>query len=200
MCSGSEPQTITAGDSLAWTRALTDFPASAGWTLHYGAACTSPVANAITFDATTATDGTSYQVTVTPDQTAAWLPGRYLWSAFVTRDTPTAERHTLFRGSFTVLPDPAATAVALGHAQRTLTLIEAALEGRIPRGLEETTIDGQQITRIAILDLHTLRQKYRTEVMDLERAAAAAAGVRGASTLYVRFRNPRGPTGNFHAR
>ena len=187
-----EPSTITAGDSLAWSRTLTDYPASAGWTLHYGAACTSPVANALTFDATVAADDTSYQVTIAPEQTAAWLPGRYLWSAFVTRSAPTAERHTLFRGEFQVLPDPAATAVALGHAQRSLTLIEAALEGRIPRGLEETTIDGQQISRIRILDLHALRQKYRLEVMELERAASAAAGVKRSPMIYVRFRRPGG--------
>ena len=198
MCSATEePSTITAGDSLAWSRSLPDFPASDGWTLRYGAACTSPAAAAITFDAATAADGVGYAVALTPGQTASWPAGCYLWSAYVTRDTPTAERRTLFRGEFVVLADPASTAVALAHAQRTLKLIEDALESRIPLGLEDTTIDGQQITRIPIQDLYALREKYRDEVKDLERAASAAIGVKRPSTLYVRFRRPGGRC--FHA-
>ena len=132
-----------------------------------------------------------------PGDTATWLAGRYLWSAFVTRTAPTAERHTLFRGSFTVVADPAATAVALSHAQTALNLIEAALEGRIPRGLEDTTIDGQQITRIPIMTLHDLREKYIEEVKDLDRAAAAAAGLRRSLTIQIRFRRPGGPFHGF---
>ena len=190
MCSADpEPQTITAGDSLAWTRAFADYPASAGWTLSYGAA--GP--QAINFVATAATDGASYRVAVTPTATAGWLPGRYLWSAYVTRSTPTAERHTLCRGTFQVLPDPAATALALTHAQRALALIETALEGRIPRGLEDTTIDGQQITRIPIRDLYALKEKYRAEVANLERVAAAAAGVARCPRMRgTRFVKPGG--------
>ena len=31
----TEPTSITAGDSVAWTRSLSDYPASAGWSLAY---------------------------------------------------------------------------------------------------------------------------------------------------------------------
>ncbi len=197
MCSDSEPQSVTAGDSLAWSRTIAEYPPSAGWTLHYGAACTSP-ANALTFDATVAADGVTYQVALAPTVTAAWLAGRYVWSAYVTRNAPTAERYTLFRGSFVVVADPAATAVALTHAQTALNLIEAALEGRIPRGLEDTTIDGQQITRIPIMTLHDLREKYIAEVKDLDRAALAAAGVRRSPTIQIRFRRSGGRSHGFY--
>ena len=188
-CSAADtvPATITAGDSLAWSVTLSDYPASAGWTLNYGAACTSPQASAITFAAEA--NGDSYAVALDPDTTAEWLPGRYVWSAYITGN---GQRHTVARGLFEVLPDPAATAVALGHAQTALNLIQAALEGRIPRGLEDTTIDGQQLTRMPIRDLYDLGEKYRARVKNLERAAAAAAGIKPQTTIYVRFRRPGG--------
>ena len=73
------------------------------------------------------------------------------------------------------------------HAERMLALIEAALEGRIPRGLESTNIDGQQIDRIPIAQLHALRVKYRTERASEIAAANAAAGIRPRRTLSIRF-------------
>jgi hypothetical protein len=35
MTATSEPVRITAGDTVAWTKALPDYPASAGWVLKY---------------------------------------------------------------------------------------------------------------------------------------------------------------------
>lgn len=186
------PATISAGDSFAWPVALSDYPASAGWTLHLGAACTSPVGT-ILLDAQASGDG--YVFNVTAGTSAAWLPGRYLFALYVTGNG--GQRITVSRGSLQVIPDPAATAVALDHAQRALGLIEAALEGRIPRGLEDTTIDGQQINRMPIRELHDLREKYRAEVAGIERAAAAAAGIQPRTMIYVRFRRPGGTAGHF---
>ena len=76
------------------------------------------------------------------------------------------------------------------HAERMLALIEAALEGRIPRGLESTNIDGQQIDRIPIVQLETLRQKYRAERKGEIAAANAAAGIRPRRTIGIRFVRP----------
>lgn len=66
-----------------------------------------------------------------------------------------------------------------------LALIEAALEGRVPRGLESTTIDGQQITRIPIVQLHSLRQKYRAE-----RLNETALTTGRSRTIGIRFVRP----------
>jgi hypothetical protein len=57
------------------------------------------------------------------------------------------------------------------------------MEGRIPRGLEETIIDGQTLIRIAIPELSKLRDKYRAEVKAEQNAARVAAGQSSRPTL-----------------
>ena len=188
----SIPATISAGDSFAWPVALSEYPATSGWSLHLGAACTSPVGSFV-LDAQVS--GAGYAFNVTTGTSAAWLPGKYVFALYVTGNG--GQRITISRGTLQVLPDPAAVAVALDHAQRALNLIEAALEGRIPRGLEDTTIDGQQINRMPIRELHDLREKYRAEVAAIARATDAAAGIQPRTMIYVRFRRPGGSAGHF---
>ena len=180
----SFPATFPAGDSAAWPVSVADYPANAGWTLHLGAACTSPVVASFVVDAQAS--GAGYVFQIAAATSAAWKPGRYLFSLYVTGNG--GQRITVGRGQLSVLPDPAAQAVALDHAHRTLALIEAALERRIPAGMEETNIDGQMLGRIPTTVLSNLRDKYRAEVANLERVAAAAAGVPPQRTIYVRFR------------
>lgn len=176
MC--SEPTTITAGDTVSWSRSVAEYPAADGWALSYGVA--GPTSATV---GTTASGGANYTAVVSSTTTAGWLPGSYTWTAFVRRS---GERHTIARGAWQVLPNPAGEAEP-SHAQKTLDLIQAALENRIPRGLEETTIAGQQISRIPIADLFNLRQKYRAEVFNEQRAALAAAGVGVRRTIGVQF-------------
>jgi hypothetical protein len=73
------------------------------------------------------------------------------------------------------------------HAVRMLALIEAALEGRIPQGLELTIINGQNITRIPVSQLSVLRDKYLFEVQAEREAARIAAGLPSRRTTYARF-------------
>ena len=35
MTATTEPARVTAGDTIAWTKTLSDYPASAGWVLAY---------------------------------------------------------------------------------------------------------------------------------------------------------------------
>ena len=175
----SEPSQITAGDSLAWSLALSDYLPNAGWTLSY--ALTGPSTQRV--DAAASADGTSFVVAVPTATTAAWAPGSYLFTAFVSRGD---ERLTLYSRALEVLPNPLVGSPTT-HAQRSLALIQAALEGRIPRGLEETTIDGQMISRIPMTQLYDLKEKYQREVLAEQSAARSAAGVRRRQTVSVRF-------------
>lgn len=73
------------------------------------------------------------------------------------------------------------------HAARMLALIESALEGRIPAGLEYSTINGQSIARIPISQLSALRDKYYNEVVAERNAALAASGQGNRTTALARF-------------
>lgn len=181
----NEPSLITAGNSLAWFVSFPDYPPADGWTLSYD--LTGPTTQL----APTTVNGTGYQVAVLATTTAAWTPGDCLLTAFVSRSGG-AERHVLYSVAAQILPNPVAAAPST-HAQRCLALIEAAMEGRIPRGLEETTIDGQMISRSPMAQLFDLHEKYGAKVkVEQEAAACAAAGVQRRSQIVVRFRRPGG--------
>lgn len=50
------------------------------------------------------------------------------------------------------------------HASRTLALLEAAIEGRLPGGTASYSIGGRNIAKIPLAELHSLRLKYKQEV------------------------------------
>lgn len=73
-----EPGIIVAGECYSWERTLLDYPAGE-WLLHYiflsaGGA----------YYLTALAEGDKHRVNVPPDDTGAWLPGRYDWTAYVT--------------------------------------------------------------------------------------------------------------------
>jgi hypothetical protein len=74
------------------------------------------------------------------------------------------------------------------HAARTLALLEAAIEGRIPAGLSMTIINGQNITRIPLAQLHELRNLYRAEVRAELDAARIASGLPSRRNSFTSFR------------
>ena len=185
----TEPQTIVAGDTLTFTKAIANYLPSDGWTLNYslqGATLAGSNSGLIEFDSDTNT-GSVYEISVAASTTDDWAPGDYRWTAYVTGGS--SERYTVGTGTLTVLPDPA-SAVPTSHAVRTLALIEAALEGRIPRGLEQTIIDGQTLIRIPLPELSRLRDKYRAEVRAEHNAARIAAGLPSRRNSFARFRRP----------
>jgi hypothetical protein len=73
------------------------------------------------------------------------------------------------------------------HAARTLALLEAAIEGRIPAGLSMTIINGQNITRIPLEQLCKLRDQYRAEVRAEQDAARTASGLPSRRNIYTKF-------------
>jgi hypothetical protein len=88
-----------------------------------------------------------------------------------------------------VLGNPA---IALGgtHATRTLAIIEAALEGRLPRGLETYVIDGQSIAKIPLETLHRMRSYYADEVFNEYAQDRINRGLSNPRNVFARFRRP----------
>jgi hypothetical protein len=177
-----EPDTIIAGDTVEWTQSISDYPATDGWTLKYSFQLIGSTEDPITFEASAS--GRDYSVSITPAVSAEWASGNYIWTAFVDDGT---DRHRVGTGTVSVLPNPEMAAGGT-HATRTLALLELAIEGRIPAGLEQTTIDGQSILRITMPDLVLLRNKYASEVRAEQDRARVASGQASRRTMYARFR------------
>ena len=151
-----EPTQLHAGDSVAWERAVPDYPAAAGWSLRY--VLSGPARHVV--DALAAAP---YRVEISATVTAEWAPGLYRWVALAIKgaDRLTVATGTLEVGANLETADPSD---ARSHAQRMLALIEAAIEKRIPKDQQSYEIDGQRLDRIPIERLDALRSKYRREL------------------------------------
>ena len=178
----TEPTSLRAGDTWAWTRSLADYPASA-WTLTYY------FRNATAhFDVVATADGDDFAVAVAKATTAALVPGDYDWTAFVASVT---ERHQVGMGRAAVLPDITNAYPHDGRsfARRMLDAIEAALESRAGTDqldLVNATLDSRSIQRDKA-GLITLRSQFKAEVAREEHGAAIANGLGGKNRLLVRF-------------
>lgn len=151
-----EPKTLHAGDSVTWAREAPAYPSADGWSLCF--ALRGPGSLDVF-----STDGEPYQFRMTSSQTRPLPPGPYHWACYAIRDD---DRATLASGRMEILADllQAETFDGRSHARRTLDLIEAAIEKRIPKDQQGYEIDGMKLERIPIERLEALRTRYRREV------------------------------------
>lgn len=174
--SNSEPISIIPGDTVKWTRRLTDYPASAGWALSY------ELLNAMhRYEIPATVDGDAFRIVVAAQATQAYAPGSYDWRARVTNAD---EVYTVATGRLTVTPSFGAVGDVRSHARRTLDAIEAVLEGRATSATAEYEINGRRLKYIPLNELHAMRTKYQREVA----AEEGKSGPRGVSgRIMVRF-------------
>ncbi len=181
-----EPEKLTSGVTWKWKKTISDYPASE-WTLTYylrkdGATATS-------FSA--AADGDSYLVTVAAATTAAYASGIYDFIGWVIKGT---EKYEVFNSMIEVLPNPTNTSAydPRSHARRVMELLEAAMEGRVPNGMESYSIGGRSINKIPLSQLRELWEKYKQDVVMEEQAERLVNGRRSGKNIGVRFNRPSG--------
>lgn len=164
------PQTITAGTTLAFTLALTAYPAP-DWV------ATLILRGPGSVDLGAATDGRLHAFSASAEETAEWAAGDYWYSL---RVTDGGEVHEVDTGTLRVLPDLAAADAEFdgrSHAERTLEAIEAVIEGRASKDQDSYRINNRELRRTSISQLLRLRDVYRAEV------AREKAKRRGRDTL-----------------
>jgi hypothetical protein len=157
-----EPATLRAGDTWAWSRTLTDYPAGVAplWTLKYR------FKNAAGgFEVVATANGSDYAISVAAATTATYAPGSYSWMAWV--EGGTSEKYTVDTGVIAVNPDyRSGTASAVlddrTHAAKMVTAIEAWLESR-DSSVAEYQIAGRMMKYIPIAELVKLRNRYKLE-------------------------------------
>ncbi|MFM2089683.1 MAG: Achromobacter phage Mano [Planctomycetota bacterium] len=174
------PAEIRAGLTFKFRDLCTAYPADDGWVLKV--ALRGPAA----LDLTSTPDGATHVLEAAAATTAGWAPGTYGWAG---RYEDGAEVVDAGAGTAIILPNLAAVTApveARSHAERTLTLIELAIEGRIPKDQESYRIGNRELTRIAMADLVKLRSHYRLEVARERRARSGHGGLMGQN-VRVRF-------------
>lgn len=164
----AEPDVLRAGDTVVLQVEAADYPASAGWQM------TLYLRGASTLDVTATGAGSTYTFTLASSSTANLLPGLYRWRRRVSK---AAEVYTVAEGTLTVAPNlaTAGAGAALSWEERTLAVIEAFLEGHAVDAVASYTIGGQQVTRIPLPELLTLRTRLRAAVAAQRRGGKLAA-------------------------
>ena len=150
----SEPNSIFAGDTCKWSKTISDYPSSDGWTLTYSFRGPSQLA-----DVQASTSGSGYLVTIAAALTEVLQSGTYTWAARVSK---AGETYTVARGVFSLVEVEGALVVS--HNAKMLAAIEAALEGRVLVDMEQYTIGGRMVTKIPVKELTALRGMYAAKV------------------------------------
>lgn len=144
------PANITAGDSIAWTKTFSDFPASDGWTLSYALTKSD---NQIVFESTP--DGNDHLIDLAATTTAIWTSGEYAYQAYCTK---AAERYQVDQGLVSVLPNLAAQSTgydALPYCFTVRDAIVAVLEQRATESQTSIAVGGRQISEMSHDELQT---------------------------------------------
>jgi hypothetical protein len=169
------------GDTVKWRKCLAGTPPP-DWTLNYYFA---PIAGGqvVTLTADASADETAFEITL---DGAAFVVGQFQWQA---RVTDGVDKSTVATGIVTVTPDLSASPTddTRSYARKTLELIEQAITGRLPSGIESYTVEGMDITKIGLDKLETLRSKYAAMVRSEDDAAGIAAGRRSRKKLFTSF-------------
>lgn len=185
------PSTLRAGDTIEWDESLSDYLASAGWTLAF--VLTKYGQSLITI--TGSADGDDYAISVLPATTRAWAAGIYSWQAYVYKASGTpsviTEKHTLESGQVTILPDitqATSTTDLRSTAKKNLDMIEARLSGDTSPDVMSYSIGGRSLSKRSMEDLIVMRSYWKTEYERELEAEGIARGEDNPRRIGVRFR------------
>lgn len=155
MTETTEPLSVYAGDTVAWTKSLTDYPASV-WTLAYAF-----VRDGGSISITATASGDTHSVSVAAATTAAWIPAEYTWTSYATSG---AVRHIVETGGIVVKANPESGGYdARSQVKRTLDAVRALIEGRTVSDVSSYSIGGRSISKMSITELLTWKSKYEAE-------------------------------------
>lgn len=153
------PNSFGAGTTVKIDRQFSDYP-NTDWTYTLYLAGASVLNQAATPDP----DGVTQHIVIPAANTATLIPGAY---QYVGRLTATdGEVFDVEFGRIIVEANIALLGAgdALSPAERTLTVIEAAIQGRLTADIEHYSIAGRSVSKIPIGELTKLRGIYASLV------------------------------------
>ena len=178
----TEPTSFTAGDTVAWTKSLSDYLASASWVLAYAF-----INSAAKFTVTASASGDDHAATIAAATSAVIAPGTYTWHATVTKSL---ERFTIGTGTAIVLPNLAAVSLydTRTPARKALDAADQALATYGAKAyLQAYEINGRSQRFQDPGMFMAWRDRLKAEVRREENAVAIAAGRRPRNQILARF-------------
>lgn len=183
------PTIMVAGTTVKFHRSFGDFPASAGWAYTFYANGASNIFNQ---PASVNPDGNSFDIVLAASLTASVAPGRYTVDEVLINSGTSEEVHPTRDLQQLLIEGNVRTASAgayISHVERTLAVIEAAIENRMTSDMLSYQIAGRSVVKIQPKELFQFRGYYRAKLWRMQNP-----GQLGAPVL-ITFRNePEDPT------
>lgn len=178
------PSVILAGDTLLFTIFRSYFPAHDGWSVVFSLRGKD---GAIDATSTPDADNSKHLFSVDATTTAGWVPGEYAARAKAINGGVST---TFWQGTLRINPDlgsePAGQDTR-SWAKRCLDAVEAVLENKASKDVLNTTIAGQSIGRMTPEQLFALRDRFRIEYQNEQRALQAGQGKPQQSVIGITF-------------
>lgn len=179
-----EPQRVTAGDTIQWTKEIPDYPPGQ-YTLKY------VFRGPSNFEVTAATSGTLHLVTITAAVSAGFVPGDYFWQSYAESGST---RFTQARGRLTILENLAAVTDegfdGRSQARKILEAIRAVILKKASRVQEEYEVDGVRVKDIPPEQLIVLEIRYSSIVQSEESQESIDIGRPSRRKINFRFTRP----------
>lgn len=180
-----EPVAIIAGDTIPWTKSLSNYSAADGWALSYAFRLQNGSGKV---DLTASASGSDFAATLTATVTAQMTPGVWIWAAYVTK---AAERYQVGNGIVTVTPNLAKIDYSIDFRSDAKKAYDNAQAAWITFGkAKQVTINGRTYMDRDAGDLIKYVDRCRTDYQsELDALKVAATGV-NPRHIGVRFGRP----------
>lgn len=177
------PTDLTAGITWRWDRTLDDYPPADGWALKVRF-----VGDAADLTLTAVVNGTTFEFTATPSETASLAAGLYRYVEYVELG---AARHVVADGTVVVRANPLTVAPGdqRSHAEVMLAKVRAAKAALVDGGAKQWTVGQRSFTSNDLGELSKLEAQYAAAVR------RQRTGVLGRPVEVV-MRRPAGATGD----
>jgi len=179
----TEPTEITAGDTIRWSKSLSDYPADA-FALHYAL---TPISGGTPITVDASADGTDHAITISAATSAGYTSGVYRWASYVI-EAATSERTTLERGQLNIYPDPTtSSADTRSTVKQIYDAINATILGEASNSQLKVVIDGDSLETKSTADLLALESRFRNLLRQEEDAEKLNKGLHTGSRIQVRM-------------
>lgn len=177
------PDSFESGDTVIFTEAFSDFPATA-----WGATLYLTRAGSTTVSSAAASSGNNFLFTLSAATTAAIAAGYWNYAIYVV-ETATSQRATAKTGRIAVLQNLAVTPTAT-YAQTMVTTLQTALSSLAASGNNSVSFNGQSYTRANISDYQKQLTYWQARVIKEQNDLAALRGTANTGRVETRFHTP----------
>ena len=162
-----EPERIYAGETVIWTRALTDYPQPT-WTLKFGLTKADGTDTITAISSTDDGDGI-HLLTIADTITTDMAAGDWRWQTRIEKTSDGSEKKVLEQGRLEVRPDIIAGAVdARADVEASLDALTLMIRGKATKDVASYTINGRSLASMTPSELQAWKAALQAEVLEIE--------------------------------